>query len=265
VLTWTAIVLTGGGSRRLGMDKATAYVAGRRLIDRLLRQIPAEVPVVIVGPDPQVDRPVSLTREDPPGGGPAAGIAAALPLVTTDLVAVLAADMPFAMPEVLNLLDVPDGVDAVVPRADGHWQPLAAVYRTSALRDVDVRAGTSMRALLARVKVQARDMDPGLFVDVDTPADLIRVRRRLTIMESEDKGSTMQEWVAAVKEALGLDTEVDVELILDVAKDAAHGVQRPAAPVTTYLLGLAVAGGADAAQAAATVQELANGWSAPDA
>jgi hypothetical protein len=108
-------------------------------------------------------------------------------------------------------------------------------------------------------------MDPGLFVDVDTPADLIRVRRRLTIMESEDKGSTMQEWVAAVKEALGLDTEVDVELILDVAKDAAHGVQRPAAPVTTYLLGLAVAGGADAAQAAATVQELANGWSAPDA
>jgi hypothetical protein len=122
-----------------------------------------------------------------------------------------------------------------------------------------------MRALLARVKVQARDMDPGLFVDVDTPADLIRVRRRLTIMESEDKGSTMQEWVAAVKEALGLDTEVDVELILDVAKDAAHGVQRPAAPVTTYLLGLAVAGGADAAQAAATVQELANGWSAPDA
>ena len=61
----------------------------------------------------------------------------------------------------------------------------------------------------------------------------------------------MQEWVVAVKEALGLDTEVDVDLILDVAKDAAHGVQRPAAPVSTYLLGLAVAGGADPAQAAA--------------
>ena len=84
-------------------------------------------------------------------------------------------------------------------------------------------------------------------------------------MESEDKGSTMQEWVVAVKEALGLDTEVDIDLILDVAKDAAHGVQRPAAPVSTYLLGLAVAGGADPAQAAAAVQKLANSWPTPDA
>ena len=119
------------------------------------------------------------------------------------------------------------------------------MYRTHALRDIDVRPGMSMRDLLAGLRVELRDSDPALFVDIDTPADLAHVRGRLTIMESEDKGSTMQEWVVAVKEALGLDTEVDIDLILDVAKDAAHGVQRPAAPVSTYLLGLAVAGGAD--------------------
>jgi molybdopterin-guanine dinucleotide biosynthesis protein A len=265
MFTWTAIVLTGGGSRRLGQDKASVQVSGRRMIDRVLQQIPADVPVVVVGPDPHVDRRVTLTREDPPGGGPAAAIGAAVRLTTTDLVAVIATDMPFAVPALRQLLAVPDDVDAVVPLADGHLQPLAAVYRTHALRDIDVRPGMSMRDLLAGLRVELRDSDPALFVDIDTPADLAHVRGRLTIMESEDKGSTMQEWVVAVKEALGLDTEVDVDLILDVAKDAAHGVQRPAAPVSTYLLGLAVAGGADPAQAAATVQKLANSWPTPDA
>lgn len=60
-------MLTGGGSTRLGQDKATVVVAGRRMIDRVLDQIPADVPVVVVGPDPGVQRSVQVTREDPPG------------------------------------------------------------------------------------------------------------------------------------------------------------------------------------------------------
>ena len=67
-------MLTGGGSTRLGQDKATVVVAGRRMIDRVLDQIPADVPVVVVGPDPGVQRSVQVTREDPPGGGPVAAI-----------------------------------------------------------------------------------------------------------------------------------------------------------------------------------------------
>jgi hypothetical protein len=54
-----------------------------------------------------------------------------------------------------------------------------------------------------------------------------------------------------------LTVEVDVDLLLDVARDAAHNVTRPAAPVTTYLLGIAVANGADVKTAAAKIQELA--------
>lgn len=232
------------------------------MIDRVLEQIPLEVPVVVVGPDPHTQREIALTREDPPGTGPAAAIGAGLQRATTGLVAVIAADMPFAVPVVLGLLDLPDGVDAVVPAADGHPQPLSAVYRAQALRTIDIRPGMSMRALLAGLRVELRDSEPRLFVDIDTPAELRLAHRRVTIMESEEKGKAMQEWVAAVKQALGLEVDVDVELILDVAKDAAHGVQRPAAPVTTYLLGLAVAAGADPAQAAATMQDLANGWQA---
>jgi hypothetical protein len=61
-----------------------------------------------------------------------------------------------------------------------------------------------------------------------------------------------------------VDVALDIDAILDVARDAAHGVDRPAAPVTTYLLGAAVAAGADAGQAAAVIGELARGWGARD-
>ena len=64
------------------------------------------------------------------------------------------------------------------------------------------------------------------------------------------------EWVDAARAELGLGDHVDIELLLDVARDVAHGVERRAAPVTTYLLGLAVAGGATPADAAAAVRRV---------
>jgi hypothetical protein len=77
--------------------------------------------------------------------------------------------------------------------------------------------------------------------------------------------STVDDWAAAVSDALGLQDQVDVAVLLDVAREAAHAVARPAAPVTTYLLGLAVARGADPEACAATVTELAREWPGPAA
>ena len=91
-----------------------------------------------------------------------------------------------------------------------------------------------------------------------TPSEQLAVAR--TRVAEEDWA--MQEWVDAVREALGVDVALDIDVVLDVARDAAHGVDRPAAPVTTYLLGAAVAGGADPAEAAATIAALARGWAA---
>lgn len=64
----------------------------------------------------------------------------------------------------------------------------------------------------------------------------------------------LDEWVAAAQRELGLAEQVDVELLLDAARDVAHGVERRAAPVTTYLLGLAVGRGAPPAEAAAAIR-----------
>jgi hypothetical protein len=66
----------------------------------------------------------------------------------------------------------------------------------------------------------------------------------------------LDDWVAAAAVALGLTNEVDQVLVLDLAREVAHGIARPAAPLTSYLLGLAVARGADPAEAAATVRAL---------
>ena len=70
----------------------------------------------------------------------------------------------------------------------------------------------------------------------------------------------MDAWVEQVKAELGVAIDPDVTAILDVARDAAHNVARPAAPVTTFLMGVAVAQGADPADVARRVAALAAAW-----
>lgn len=74
----------------------------------------------------------------------------------------------------------------------------------------------------------------------------------------------LDDWITALTRELGLDGSVDEGLLLDVARDAAHNVARPAAPVTTFLVGLAAgrAGGSadDVARAAAVATRLAASW-----
>lgn len=71
----------------------------------------------------------------------------------------------------------------------------------------------------------------------------------------------LTDWAQRASTELDLDqtmNRADVDRVLDLAKDAARGVARPAAPLTTYLLGVAVGRGADPADAAARLSRLAN-------
>lgn len=75
---------------------------------------------------------------------------------------------------------------------------------------------------------------------------------------------TLVEWARLVGAELGLPEELDrgdVDLILDLARDAAHSVARPAAPLTAYLLGIAVGQGADPQEAARALSRLAQTFS----
>lgn len=73
--------------------------------------------------------------------------------------------------------------------------------------------------------------------------------------------STLDEWTAAVCEELGVGRP-DAKAILDLAREVAHTVDRPAAPLTAYLAGIAVGQGRDPGDVMATVTRLAAGWAA---
>jgi Domain of unknown function (DUF6457) len=72
----------------------------------------------------------------------------------------------------------------------------------------------------------------------------------------------LDDWIVELAAALDIPRDaVDASLLLDLARDAAHSVARPAAPLTTFMVGLAAGlRGGDAravAVAAATAQRLA--------
>jgi hypothetical protein len=75
---------------------------------------------------------------------------------------------------------------------------------------------------------------------------------------------TLHDWIDELCDALDIDAEVDEALVLDLARDAAHAVERPAAPISTYLLGYAaaLAGGSPekVEELAARATALAERW-----
>ena len=76
--------------------------------------------------------------------------------------------------------------------------------------------------------------------------------------------NTLEEWTAAAGTGLGLDpaplSTAEIKTVLDVAGDVAHTVARPAAPLTAYLLGVAVGRGLTLPEAADRVRALAARW-----
>jgi len=74
----------------------------------------------------------------------------------------------------------------------------------------------------------------------------------------------MDDWIAAACLDLGISPPLSIPEILDLARDAAHKVERPAAPITTFLLGYAVGQGADITVAAARLSRLATGWASTE-
>ena len=74
----------------------------------------------------------------------------------------------------------------------------------------------------------------------------------------------LHDWIDELMDALDVETEVDEGLVLDLAREAAHRVERPAAPISTYLLGYAAAlagGSSEKVEAlAAKAFDLAARW-----
>lgn len=178
------IVLSGGTSSRFGSDKSKALIGAQSLIQRILTSIPAEFEVIIVGPEPDIQTATYLcVQENPLGGGPLAGFKAGLAVCTSEIVGLIATDMPFAITRVINLVNSMTSHDDAVIYVDaqGFKQPLAAVYRVAAVEKALVEIGDvhgqSMRSLLSHLRVREIAMSSQVaqaLFDIDTQADLKR-------------------------------------------------------------------------------------------
>lgn len=187
-----AVVLAGGTSRRLGRDKLVEEVGGATVVRRVVRALGApERRVVVVG---HHRVPGTLhAREEPPGGGPLAALAAGLAAVRTTRTIVVAGDHAALRPDLVLLLARHGSTaDALVPVAGGRDQPLVARYDTRRVRDVAAglldRDRRSMAELIAALRVdrlveddwRPADPDGASFLDLDTESDLAELRRVVT-------------------------------------------------------------------------------------
>ena len=187
-----AIVVGGGGGERLGgVSKPDLTLGGVRVIDRVcgvLLQACGAGCVAVVPPTVRVPEGVVRTLEDPPSGGPLAGIDAGLRALGVDddvLVVVVSVDAPGVAGLVPALLGSPLGSDSEGRIAvGGDPQPfdqyLMGVYRAGALRrilDEAVAAlgsvrGVGVRRVLRALALERVSVDADVCRDIDTPEDV---------------------------------------------------------------------------------------------
>lgn len=185
------VVLAGGTGERLGgVDKGALVVDGVSLLDGVLLATGTAVRTIVVGEPRATVRPVEWTREDPPGTGPLAGLLAGVELLdpeVTPFTGVFATDLPYLRAEdVERLLNVlvatPDTEAALFRDVEGYRQPLAAIYRTSALatalRELQPLTGRPMRALIRSLTV-LEVPDEGAATDCDTPEQLAALQNQV--------------------------------------------------------------------------------------
>ncbi|MDB6019847.1 MAG: Molybdopterin-guanine dinucleotide biosynthesis protein A-like protein [Pedosphaera sp.] len=186
-MTLSAILLAGGRSRRMGVDKATVLIAGKPLWERQLRILselwPEALWVSARAVPPWCPPEIEAVFDRPPSRGPLSGLAAGLRRLKTSHLAVLAIDLPQMTSEHLNKLWglVRPGV-GVVPLHGDYFEPLCAVYPAealaaaeAALKGSDASLQHFAQTLLRQSRIRVYDLTPEewpLYLNVNTPADL---------------------------------------------------------------------------------------------
>ena len=187
------IVLAGGQSRRLGVDKALLSLGGAPLLQTVVQRVSQVCRRVIVAVDRpgryrRLRLPARFVADASPGLGPLAGLQSGLRACSTGHALVVACDLPFLNVELLRYMaGLPRSYQALLPRSAGRDHPLHAVYARSCLPEVDAllaAGGGSMQQLLDRLDVRRLDerdlhqIDPdGLsLLNLNDEADLERAR-----------------------------------------------------------------------------------------
>ena len=202
----TGIILAGGQSRRMGIDKAFIEFRGQTLIERVigtLRSMCDAIVIVANDREPYARLDAQVVPDSVPDFGPLAGLHAGLNAMRSELGVVVAVDMPFLNPNLLRaMIAAAEGWDAVIPalgdlsaeaiqhhRAkDLDMHPLHAVYRRTCIPIIQATIDRGDRRLNAffnnaRVRYFSADeirlRDPGLrsLINVNDPDELAQALR----------------------------------------------------------------------------------------
>jgi molybdopterin-guanine dinucleotide biosynthesis protein A len=131
----TIAIQAGGRSSRMGQDKALMPFLGRPLIAHMVARLRLLADDLLVTTNHLEDYAfldVPLFTDIFPGLGALGGLYTALAAAREPLVAVIACDMPFVEPALLNAqrdLLLSEEVDVVVPQSPDGLEPLHAIYR----------------------------------------------------------------------------------------------------------------------------------------
>jgi molybdopterin-guanine dinucleotide biosynthesis protein A len=140
----TAIIMAGGGSRRMGTDKSMLTIEGRPITQRTCEKLAACFEQILISAN-DADKfaflGFQIVPDKVPGQGPLMGIASALEFSDNKLNFVIACDIPqIELRNVRRILAEAIGSDAdvIIPVTnEGKYEPLFAVYRRSVVKTIN--------------------------------------------------------------------------------------------------------------------------------
>lgn len=201
----TGVLLAGGRSTRMGMDKRVLSIGGSTMLERslaVLQEVFQNVSVVVADELPIGVTGISLWRDLIPNRGSLGGIYTGIRLAKTPYIFVAACDMPFLKATLIRyLVSLKDEVDIVMPRWGRNSHPTHAVYGhhcVPVMEDMMRSSHLSIRELVLSRTLRVRwveqpelnrfDPEGWSFFNVNTPGDLQQARQRAVSMEKESRG-----------------------------------------------------------------------------
>jgi molybdopterin-guanine dinucleotide biosynthesis protein A len=186
----TGLVLAGGASRRMGLDKALLELDGRPLIQIVLERM-AEVcgEVLIVADDvtAYAEFGTAVVEDRFRDVGVLGGLHAGLAAASRDLTLAVGCDMPFLKPELLRAFAAwAAGYDVVLLRRGGYVEPLHGAYRRTCLPAIEAAIRAGKRRIIS--------FFPQVRVRTVTPEDIAPIDPQL---ESFHNLNTPEEWRVA--------------------------------------------------------------------
>jgi molybdenum cofactor guanylyltransferase len=205
-IAFSALILAGGQSKRMGRPKAMLPFAGSTILERLISELLRESNDVIVVAAPKVDetyaiedvlresaKKITLVRDEVAFGGPVDALMRGLRAARHEAVFACSCDLPMLRAELARALcTMIEDYDAAIPEVAEKLQPLCSAYScrcSEVLTTMVARGERRLTAIAARLnarrigETQLRKFDPGLrsFVNVNSPEDYahaLRLARR---------------------------------------------------------------------------------------